>query len=108
MLKPKKIVFSLAAATLLAALSLAEIYNMRPFGTGLFSALLMFDVPVWLTAPVYLVTNAAFCRYGDMPRYAYAPSHSKPLPPKSKQNLRFGRFCLAEPWETAALFMPPS
>ena len=61
MLKPKKIVFSLAAATLLAALSLAEIYNMRPFGTGLFSALLMFDVPVWLTAPVYLVTNAAFC-----------------------------------------------
>ena len=60
MRKFKKTAFPLASAVLISILSAAEIYNMRPFGTGAYLALLMSTAPIYVTAPVYLLAQAMF------------------------------------------------
>jgi stage II sporulation protein E len=61
MRKLKKIIFTAAAAVVLAALCSAEIYNMRPFGTGAYAALALTGVPIYVIAPVYLIVSGLMC-----------------------------------------------
>ncbi|MCI9031784.1 MAG: SpoIIE family protein phosphatase [Clostridia bacterium] len=60
MQKVKKAIFPVLASIAVLALSAAEVYNMRPFGTGAYLALLVGGVPVYITAPVYLLSQALF------------------------------------------------
>lgn len=61
MRKVKKLIFTAAAALVLAALCTAEVYNMRPFGTGAYIALICTSVPVYVIAPVYLIVSGLMC-----------------------------------------------
>ena len=56
----KRMIFPIASAALIFILSAAEIYNMRPFGTGAYLALLTASAPIYVIAPVYLLSQALF------------------------------------------------
>lgn len=60
MKKCKKAVYPLLSAAALFILAGAEFYNMRPFGTGAFLALLLTSVPVYITAPTYFLSQALY------------------------------------------------
>lgn len=60
MQKVKKAILPVLASVAILTLSAAEVYNMRPFGTGAYLALLASGVPVYITAPVYLLSQALF------------------------------------------------
>ena len=60
MQKVKKAIFPVLASAAILTLSAAEVYNMRPFGTGAYLALLLGGVPIYIIAPVYLLSQALF------------------------------------------------
>lgn len=59
--KLKKAAYPMLSAIALFILSGAQLYNMRPFGTGAFLALMFTAMPLYVTAPVYFLSQALFC-----------------------------------------------
>lgn len=57
----KNIIYPACAVALISLLSAAEIYNMRPFATGAFTALAATSLPLTVLAPSYFVLSCMHC-----------------------------------------------